>query len=284
MRTLVMLVALAAAGICAQGQNLIVNGDAENGMENWNDNQVAVCAEKPHDGKNCFKSVAGNIQTKELIPVDPSKAYKLSGWFRSGDNKKIKLLVGLVPHNESKKWLQSQFVNPVAGTETELVQNCKETDTVIKVKEAGKWKKEPTNSLIAFNVDATGGYKDIPNTELSTGNVIKVEQKGGSWELTLEKPCGKPYPAGTKVRQHQRSATYIYPLTVNDFNSTEWQEVSAVVKDVAQTGCYPGTKFWNSTKYVKIVILPINGGIIYFDDLKLEELKAEVKNTPEGEK
>ncbi|MFA4975055.1 MAG: hypothetical protein WC683_20820, partial [bacterium] len=66
--------------------------------------------------------------------------------------------------------------------------------------------------------------------------------------------------------------------------STEWQEVSAVVKDVAQTGCYPGTKFWNSTKYVKIVILPINGGVIYFDDLKFEEVKAEVKNPQEGEK
>jgi hypothetical protein len=261
-----------AFSLAVGAQNLVKNGDAEAGRDNWQIDQVQICTDKPHSGKNCFKTLGIINISSEFIPVDAAKTYKLSGWFKSVDDKNINLYLGLVPFDENKKQIQCIEVNAISGTETELVEACKAGDTVLKIKDGKNWSSAET-VRIAFNVDASGECKDIPNRNIAIPAIVKIEQKENYWEVNLKKNCEKAYPAGTKVRLHMHGGNYIYPEYSVNFNSKEWQELLGVIKGTAKIG-QSNSEFWNATKYVKIIILSVNG-FVYFDDIKFEEVKPE---------
>jgi hypothetical protein len=252
-------------------QNLVKNGDAEAGLENWDKIQVQLVSENPHSGKNCFKTISNNTFSADLIPVNNATIYNISGWFKSADDKKTNVYLGFMPFTEDKKQIECVNINPVVGTETELVQECISEDTVLKVKDAGKWQIQPI-SKIAFNVDTSGEYKDLPNFNIYKGKILGAENKGTHWELKLEKPCGNSFPAKTKIREHRDGSTYIYAVNKLNFNTQTWQEFTGATRDYANFGNEAG-KFWKGTKYVRIIILTLNGGNVYFDDIKLEEKK-----------
>lgn len=252
-------------------QNLIENSGAELDLANWNKTQVQVVTVNPHSGKNCFKTLIGNIQSSELIPVDTSKKYKISCWIRSVDDKKTFFYMGLVPFDADKIQILPVSVNAVIGSEAELAEACKADDVVLKIKDASKWIVKDKFNHIAFETDNSGAYEDIPNTKF-TRSIVKVENKDGLWEATLDEPCGNTYPANTSVRLQKDGPTYILPIISANFSSSEWKEFSAEVNGEAKYGSH-GTQFWAKTKYVKIVILAQNGGMLYLDDLKFEEVK-----------
>lgn len=270
-RAVLCLLLIAGLGIIAEAQNLIKNGAAESGLENWDKAQVQLVSENPHSGKNCFKTININVFSSDLIPVNSDTIYKLSAWFKSADERKTNVYLGFMPFDNDKRQINCCNINPVPGTETELVQECISEDTVLKVKDAGKWQVKPT-SKIAFNIDSSGEYKDLPNFNMPNGRILSAENKGTHWELKLDKPCGNSFPAKTKIREHRDGATYIYISNKLEFNSPVWQEFSGTARDYSNSGSEAG-KFWKGTKYVKIIILAYNGGQIYFDDLVLEEKK-----------
>lgn len=264
---------LLSAGLwlTAETQNLAKNGNAEAGLENWDNKQVQLVTENPHSGKNCFKTVTSNVLSTEPIPVNTDNVYTISGWFKSVDDKKVALYLGFMPLNEDKKQIQCFNVLPMAGVpETELVQECISSDTILKVKDASKWQFNQF-AKIAFDVDTSGEYKDLPNFNIYTGKILGAENKGTYWELKLEKPCNNSFPVKTKIREHRDGATYIYSVNKMDFNSQTWQQLSGTTRDYSNVGM-DGGKFWKGTKYVKIMVLS-NGGAVYFDDIKLEEKK-----------
>ncbi|MCX6985252.1 MAG: hypothetical protein NT118_10960 [Lentisphaerae bacterium] len=251
-------------------QNLIKNGDAESNLENWSPDAVQIVTENPQSGKSCFKNITQEATASNIIPVDGTKTYKYSGWFKSADDKTAILYLGLLPLDANKVQINSPEINLIEGTETELAEDCKAEDTVLKAKDASKWKLSDKTDRVAFNI--LPDYKDLPNKNLSPV-VNKTENKNNVWELTLDKPCGRAYPAGTKIRQHKDSWTYIYPAVNESFRSAEWMELTGEIKGMATSGAV-GKQFWPGTKYVKIIILTLTGsGKIYFDDLKLEEQK-----------
>lgn len=252
-----LLLVASIAPFVLNAQNLLTNGNAEADLEGWSEDQVQVVNENSHAGKNCFKSLEPEIRNSQIIPVDTSNTYKLSGCIKSADAKKPNVYLGLIPFDANKVQINCQNVNFVAGTETELAEACKPTDTVVRVKDASKWQLADKVDVIAF--DISDNYKDIPNRNISAGVVIKVENKNNVWELTLDKPCGQAYPVGAKVRQHKYSGTYIYTFYQGQFNSTNWKLVSGT------------TPLWLGTKYVQVAILTLGGGMIYFDDIKLEQ-------------
>ncbi|MEI8245702.1 MAG: hypothetical protein WCI51_07725 [Lentisphaerota bacterium] len=257
-----LLLAVSMVPFVMNAQNLVKNGDAESGYENWAEEKVQVVTENPHSGKNCFKNKVAAVLSAEAIPVDGSKAYKISAWYKSADDKKTNVYLGFQPLDANQKPIESQHVNVVAGTETELAEACTGKDTLIKIKDCGKWKINPDNSLIAFDVDITGELKDLPNRNISKGTVKKIEKKDAFWEVTLATPCGMDYPAGTKVRMHSHGASYTYMAYKAQFNSPEWQEFSAQVNG-----------FDKGTKFIRIVVLALGGGNIFFDDVRFEEMK-----------
>lgn len=276
---LVLLLAFSLCPLLPADENLLKNGDAETGIENWAPEEVQVCAENPHSGKNCFKTVKSAVLNSSFISIDPAKKYKISGWFKSANDKKTYLYLGFVPFDANCIQIKSEEVTVVPGTETELMETCKPEDTVFKIKDGSKWKAEvlegkmPLN-MIAFFTDNSEEYKDLPNRDISPG-IMKLENKNDYWEVTLEKPygnCFKVYPAGTKIREHKAGATYGYTILETKFNSPEWKEFSAVIEGTAPNG-FSGKKFWHGTKFIKIVIMSLGGGPVYFDDIRFEEQK-----------
>jgi len=255
-----LLFAVSVIPFVMNAQNLVKNGDAESGCENWLPEQVQVCLENPHSGKNCFKNKIAGVLGKEAIPVDVSKTYRISAWYKSDDDKKINAFLGFQPLDANKKPIEFCHVNVVPDTETELAEACAGKDTVIRIKDGSKWKVFHLNK-VAFDVDTTGKLYDLPNSNISNGAPIKIEQKDAFWEVTLSTPCGMDYPAGTKVRMHCGGDTYKYMVNKRQFNSPDWQEFSATVDD-----------FYKGTKFIKIVVLAL-GGNIYFDDIQFVEVK-----------
>ena len=250
-------------------ENLLQNGDAEADLENWEPAQVQVVTENPHSGKSCFKTNTAEVIGTAIIPVDGTKTYKYSGWFKSADDKKSKLFFGFSPMTADKKKITAVQVNIMKGTETVLTAGCIPEDSVIKIKDASTWDIKDDYSHIAFNIDDSGEYKDLPNATVSAPVIVKVEKKNDIWEVTLKQPCGMTFAADTKVRVHKEMG-YMYSV-IEDIQSKDWKEITANIKGTAKSGS-GGMQFWPGTKYVKIVFLVRNGGMIYFDDVKLEEV------------
>jgi len=255
--------------IMLNAQNFLTNGDAESDLDGWTVGQVELVTENPHDGKNCFKTIT-QAYNLELIPIDVTKTYKISGWFKSADDKKTNLYLGIVPYDADKKQIQYAFVGVIPGSEAELAEACKAEDTVLKVKDASKWVINNKINQVAFGTDNSGAYKDLPNSKLSPV-VAKAEKKGNCWEVTLTKPCGLAYPANTTIRL-QTAGGWQYPLIATKFQSPEWKELSGLIKGVSTSGAHH-TQFWPGTKYVHILVFALEGGMLYFDDLKFEAVK-----------
>ncbi len=233
---------------------LVKNGDAENGtLENWKGFDKAV-AEGVHAGKFCFERKGDAIvQSVEMVPINPDKIYTLTGWFRSAGKEPSTVYFGYTPFDAQKQWIEPQFVNPIAGTETTLFADTKRSDTTVKIADGGKWQVTPW-AYIAFDVDASGNYVDLPNRRLSNMGVLKVENKGQYWEVQLKEACGQEYAAGTKIRLHMAGAVHIYNVLSGNGVNTNWASASATIKGVVKSGI-PMDHFWPGTKYVQILIL-----------------------------
>ena len=258
-----LLFAVSMLPFVMNGQNLVENGDAESGYENWGAGQVQVVTENPHSGNKCFKSVLNGGLSEEAIPVDASKTYEISAWCKSADDKTPNVLLGFQPLDTNKKPIEFHHVNVVPDTETELTEACAGKDTAIKIKDGRKWKVFHLNR-VGFDIDDTGELDDLPNRNISNATPMKIEKKDAFWEVALSAPCGMDYPAGTKVRMHSQGDTYKYMVVMKRFNSPEWHELSAKVQ---------GNDFYKGTKFIKIVVLALGGGNIYFDDIQFGEVE-----------
>jgi hypothetical protein len=257
--------------LTVNADNLLKNGDAESELENWS-NTLELSTDNHHSGQAAFKMVDSTAQSTELIPVDPEKKYRLSGWFKSANAKPALILLGLMSYDAEKRLIRPMDVSVVLNTETKLAQDCLPDDTTIKVTDASKWKEGDIYS-VAFAADDSGNYNDLPNRNITGMGIKSINQAGEIWEVFLSKPCGKTFPAGTTVRQHC-VPNYSYPYVVCSpkFNSEFWKELSGTITGMSKTTS-PGDKFWRGTKYVRLIILSLNGGLVYFDDIKLEEVK-----------
>lgn len=258
----------------AQTVNLVKNGDGETGSVNWNPAAVAVVPEAAHSGANGFKTIALSVNSNEAIPVDTAKTYKLSGFFKSADDKKVSLYLGLMPYDARNVPIYCHNINAVPDTDTELAEACQKGDTVLKIKDAGKWGAIKKTMVIACNTDPSGEYKDLPNRDLIM-DITKIEFNGKLWEVTLAKECAKALPAGTNIRLHLMGGTFIYASTKIGFNSPGWVELSGTIKDCTKSG-RSDTKFWPGTKSVRVLISSYNGSVL-FDDIKLEEVADAAK-------
>jgi Carbohydrate binding domain len=274
-----LLVGLAWAADAAKGPepgapaaNLVKNGDAETGnFENWT-GWKELMSEGVHGGKHCFRQKGYTvIKSSEPIPVDPEKTYILSGWLKSAGEEDSKVYFGFVALDKDKKTIATQFVNAQAKTETTLAADCKKEDTVVKITDGTNWKVD-VHRYIAFEVDDSGKYADLPNKNLSKRGTTVVEQKGDLWEVTMAAPIGKAYPAGTKIRQHRSGAGYMYTACSGKSVPQEWTRYTGKVSGVAASG-YPANKWWPGTKYTKVLFLANYGmkkkGVLLADDISV---------------
>ena len=196
---------------------------------------------------------AQQIMSADFISVKSDKTYKLSGMFKSMANEKSRLYFGFIPYDKNKRIINNHSVMYRKNTETELAVKCSKDDKVIFVKDASSWIKSPS-ACIAFDVDISGKYSDLPNFNHSSIGIKKISKSGESWKIELLKPCRRSYPANTKIREHipVGSGTYIYSAANNIKIPNTWTEYKEIIhKD--NKGRFK--KFHLGTKYVKLFML-----------------------------
>ncbi len=262
--------AVLAMPLLVNGANILLNGDGEKQLEGWSDRQVLLSGKNPHGGENCFRTAAPTVENSQIIPIDPRGTYRVSAFVRSASSKPSDIYLALIPLDAQKQQIQPEMVTAVPRTDTVLAAPCKAEDKVLKVKDASAFKANDAFNLIAFQTK--GDYTDLPNRNLSAGVIKTVAKKEGLWEITLNKPCGRDYPAGTAVREHRYSARFIMPCRLGKFGKKEWTPLSGTVGGLVKSGA-SSAHFWPGTAFVKVAVLSWNGGVIEFDDLKLEKIK-----------
>lgn len=219
-----------------------------------------------------------NFRTTQMLAVDPGKIYKLSGEFMAKPGTTpAKLYFGIASFDSGKKMVVSESIYGVKGTDTELVEDAKAGDTVLKIKNFSLKTWRRFGGLIAFNTKPD--FSDLPNMDLA-GPVASVEASKtpeGFFLVTLKKPLKKAYPKGTAIRYHFSAGTYQYSGAANAQLSHEWKTFFVVIKgESPKDYAVAGQKWWYTTRYVKILILGNYAGkkdsVTLFRNLKLEEL------------
>jgi len=256
--------------------NLALNGDATGGLENWT-GPVQLTEGGPQ-GAPCFSVTGGKmLMTRDLIEIDPSKTYRLSGTFKSGGTGPSIALVGLRFFNADEKIIDANAVSAVPDSDTILSAEAGTGSTQVKVQDAASWEKvlQTQRLAIAFATDASGEYKDLPNFQTQRVTDLQVGDEG--WDVSLEKPLDRSYPKGTLVRAHLFSGHFMYAFTLNN-HLADWTNYQGVIKPVVKNGS-PGSTFWPGTKYVKIMILANwgqgEGETLLFGNISLEEVEPE---------
>lgn len=220
------------------------------------------------DGEKIYEvKVSQAIFSTDFISVEHNKIYKLSGMFKSGANKAEKLYFGYAPYSSKKESISRQSVIHIKNTETELVKECNIGDTVVYIKNAKNWVK---NGNIAFDIDDSGNYSDLPNFNLSS-KIFKITKAGEFWEIELLKPLEKVYPAGTKIREHYNdgTGTYIYSAALLAEVPDKWTEYNTV--NMLGDG-----ELYKHMKYVKILLMcniaKSKDSKLDFKNIKLQEI------------
>ena len=196
------------------------------------------------------------IMSKVFIPVGEDKTYKLSGTFKSSGKTKSLIYFGFVPYDKNKTFINNYSVKYREKTETELAQKCTLNDKVIWIKDASYW-IEGAQACIAFDVDTSGKYADLPNFNYSSRGIKRISfdgEKTGYWKIELASPCRRAYPAGTKIREHvpDASGTYLYSAASYVKVPDNWTEYKGIIN---KNNKRLFKKFHPGTRYVKIFML-----------------------------
>lgn len=210
--------------------------------------------------------------SKNILAIDPTATYRLSGKFKLADGSKPALLYfGLLPHDEKGKQINSIEVQACGGTETVLAAPVKASDRMIKVKNASNWQALEVRK-VAFKVDTSGAFKDLPNRNISAGGIISIRKNGSVYEVTFNAPVGIDCPVGTAVRQHENAPPYIYLASAGAQIQKDWKEFSGTIGRELKFGINPANRWWRGTRSVKLVLL-----VNYAGDNSQKSLMKDVK-------
>jgi hypothetical protein len=269
-----MMLTLGAAAICGAvgADNLITNGGAENKID-WFTGFSGKLTKLVRSGKSCyFVNGQKQIYGKQFIPVDPTKAYELSGWMKSTGDVSSKAYLGVIPFDAQKRQISIESVYNVPKTETVLAADVAKGAKQIKIKDGKNWKKGRVY-CIAFKTKKD--LSDLPNRNLSRTNVTALEKAGDVTVVTFATPLNKAYKAGTPVREHRAGATFIYTACAGKTVPEIWTKFSGKISGEQKSGNTPSNRFRVSTKFVKIVMLANYGtpkGRLAIDDLEFKEV------------
>ncbi|MBO7146378.1 MAG: hypothetical protein J6W81_01360 [Lentisphaeria bacterium] len=236
---------------------------------------------KPED----FRKPAGIVQENDILIIkgkkellsnqklvlDPAKKYRLSGQFRLQSGSPVRVWMGYNALDSKGRTIYPIYVLARSGTETELAEDVKPGDKVIKIKDGSKWNANSPYTLIAFN--AKDDFSDLPNRAVD--RIVKdgVKQNGGVWEITLKSPTKQKFAAGTKVRQHADGATHIWNAGHVDLKN-QWVTARGILQGSVKVG-NPRHKLWPGTKNVRLLI-QVNGkpdSVTELRGIKIEEIQ-----------
>lgn len=200
------------------------------------------------------------VYSLKITKIDPNKFYEASVWVKAAGAKPTFGYLGIASYDAQKRYIAHEHVMDVKNSLTELAEACQPTDTAIKIKDGAEWNKGAAQA-VAFNAKAD--KSDIPNRNVVFMKSIK--KNGDVYEVTLDKPVGKAYAAGTKVRQHIAGG-FIYPKYGKV--PTEWTLWKS--KPIKGSDLRAGV-------WARVVMLcnypPCTNESMLFDDLTFKECK-----------
>ena len=258
------------------GTNLIKNGDAEAGKTSGWDGFASIVP-KPHNGSNAFLLKRSERAFSDgLIPLDPKAKYKLSGFFMAEETP-TKAYIGFDCFDANKQRIRSMEISPIPKSETELVEDAKKGDTVLKIKDGSAWKFEKWTrpyGVVAFEVDTSGAYSDLPNRKITLRGITAITKADGYWEVKLKHPMRENYPAGTAVRQQRSQGAYCWTRgrgVVKD----KWVDIKGYKSGVS-VGGQKTDMFWPGTRYIRVAILNLNHSKTVSPNLLVDDVVLEI--------
>lgn len=271
--TLSILVAMAAIAVPAYAQNLVKNGDAENGSaKGWS--PLPTVSTEAHGGlKSFIIKTSAKEYCSDLIEINPETHYELTGYFKSAG--KATVHFGLQPYDEQGRRINSVNINRLPNTETVLTAGANRGDTTLLIANGEAWKADPKWAAVAFHVDDTADHTDLPNFKISSLGITEVSKSGDHWEVVLASPLTAAYPGGTKVALHLSSAGNMYVVGSPQTIGTKWSKITGTINGMG-TGVQ-GNKFWPGTALVKVVLIVNTNGAdtkdaLFFDDIVLNKV------------
>lgn len=271
--------AIVACGIAvlatgAFGQNLLKNGDGEDeqAAKSWKGFTKQYSADKK-SGNACMASAFDEKNpaiSPEMVPVSPSKQYKISGFFKAADkDRNLKFGIWVEQYDVNKARVDPYSVCPASGAAiAPLAVAAKQGDMFLTLPKDVLWQMH-SDLFYSVVFNAKQDLSDLPNPAFAA--IKKIETKDANVEIELAEPLAKDYPEGTKLRLHR----YFDSPNLNNTElvPNEWNEVSFVLSGEAPRGKPEDAKLWNGTRFIKIAILCLDGGVLLFDDIKVEEVK-----------
>lgn len=176
------------------------------------------------------------LLSSQKITIDPAKTYTVNfeATSKQPDGKPSWVLVGFDVYGKDGKQITSAHVGALKGTLTSVVEDAAKGATVLKVKDASKYRKP--SAVIAL--DAKEDFSDLPNYNI-TSPVKDIVKNGDVWEITLSRPLAKDVKAGTLVREHGMGG-YLYTHTPN-------VKADPVIRSASINGI--GTFGWMGSKW-----------------------------------
>ena len=202
-------------------------------------------------------AVKGNsyLFSTKSFTLDPEKKYQISGEFCLKAGKPMVVYLGFAPYDGKNRIIDARKVNVNKTSLTEVAEDAKKGDKVIKVKDASKWNTKTKYSYITFG--AKEDYSDLPNRDQQATVVPNAQQNGDAWDILLRKPLTKDIAAGTPVRQQFDGASYIYTAGSCKL-SDKWITRKGTISGIAPVGNV-WNKMWKGTEKVRVVILFLSG-------------------------
>jgi hypothetical protein len=233
---------------------------------------VALLDAATFDGEDQFSQVSkGPVTvTDDLIPIDPSLTYELSGIARSGDgeggqyNPSATQYFGFKSFDIDENYIAPYLVMKFAGaTDTYLADTLEPGDTQIVLQDATGWNNAGAphqRSVVWYDYTDSTGYT---YPDFTYSRYIRIDTTNGIWDvgginyqtntITLRSPWNGPeLAAGSAIRNAQSGASYNYVCLSNQHVPDEWTEYDAKISGtgVAYAEFRPGTA------YVSPMILP----------------------------
>ena len=242
--------------VVSRGENLVSNGFATLG-DNTNFSGFAF------DGADAFQS-GGSFSykatspatrfTDELMPYDPSIAYRLSYYIKS-DCASAKYYDILDCCDIDGYQITDSHVTFVAGSTTRLAADLKPGDASVSVESAAGFNASDTDGrqyftrgLMFWNYANSYGYVYAPETytrnrydRLWASNATAIDKAGN--RILLDKAWSGPtVPKGTSVSQTENWTTFVYGNAYFSVPAGEWTRKEVTLEGRARPG----------TAYVKI--------------------------------
>ena len=250
----------------------IVDWDFEvNTSENWD--TTKIISDAAMTGDYGFRQVSRLVITSNNYTyVDPSKNYNISVWLRSSWEELSSAHVWFIEYDKNFVQIRPYDVWAVPNTETQLMQDVNSNDTSLVFNNIDSqmcevWENHSrflTHGKVAFDVDISGSYNDLPNRNLSKNipqsstenpnntiwmNFTGLENNGDTCILFFWWEIWQEYPAWTNIRMHLPGGWFNYRATngwvtvPNQWTLYEWWVSWESLYGISNLNFRRGTRF-----------------------------------------